>query len=44
MLVATSNVEPSNLYKDGLNRGLFLPFIDMLRAHTDVISLDTTTD
>ena len=44
VLVATSNVEPSNLYKDGLNRGLFLPFIEMLRAHTDVISLDTTTD
>ncbi|MFP5077509.1 cell division protein ZapE [Rhizobium sp. YIM 134829] len=44
VLVATSNVEPGNLYKDGLNRGLFLPFIDMLRAYTDIIPLDTATD
>ncbi|WP_018235872.1 cell division protein ZapE [Ensifer sp. BR816] len=44
VLVATSNVEPSELYRDGLNRGLFLPFIDLLKASTDIISLDTETD
>ncbi|MCB1447429.1 MAG: AFG1 family ATPase [Rhizobiaceae bacterium] len=44
VLVATSNVEPDNLYRDGLNRQLFLPFIDLLRRYTDVVSLDSSTD
>lgn len=44
VLVATSNVEPSELYRDGLNRGLFLPFIDLLKANTEIVSLDTDTD
>ncbi|MBB4065225.1 cell division protein ZapE [Gellertiella hungarica] len=44
ILVATSNVAPDNLYRDGLNRGLFLPFIDILKAHVDVVALDSPTD
>ena len=43
-LVATSNVEPGNLYRDGLNRGLFLPFIALLQRHVDVTTLDSPTD
>jgi cell division protein ZapE len=43
-LVATSNSPPSELYKDGLNRGLFLPFIAMLQRHVDVFHLDIPTD
>jgi len=44
ILVATSNVEPDNLYRDGLNRGLFLPFVALLKRHVDVVSLDSPTD
>jgi cell division protein ZapE len=44
ILVATSNVEPDNLYKEGLNRGLFLPFVDMLKEHVEIVALDSLTD
>ncbi|MBD9497350.1 cell division protein ZapE [Ensifer sp. ENS01] len=44
VLVATSNVAPDDLYRDGLNRGLFLPFVGLLKANVEVISLDTDTD
>lgn len=44
VLIATSNVEPDNLYRDGLNRQLFLPFITLLKANADIVSLDTDTD
>lgn len=44
VLVATSNVAPQNLYRDGLNRQLFLPFIGILERHADVINLDGDTD
>jgi len=44
IVVATSNVEPSKLYTDGLNRQLFLPFIQMLRDRVEILHLDSPTD
>ncbi len=44
VLVATSNVAPDDLYKDGLNRQLFLPFVDLLKARVEVFNLDARTD
>ncbi len=44
VLVATSNAAPDELYKDGLNRQLFLPFVDLLKRHTQVLALDAAKD
>jgi cell division protein ZapE len=44
VVVATSNVEPGDLYRDGLNRALFVPFIDMIRERMEVVRLDSRTD
>ena len=44
VLVATSNRAPDALYEDGLNRALFLPFIDLLKERLDVMALDGPTD
>ena len=44
VVVATSNVAPAELYKDGLNRALFVPFIAMIERHMEVLRLDARTD
>jgi cell division protein ZapE len=44
VVVATSNVAPDDLYKGGLNRALFLPFIAQITEHMDVLRLDARTD
>ncbi|WP_024511426.1 cell division protein ZapE [Bradyrhizobium sp. ARR65] len=44
VVAATSNVAPEDLYKGGLNRALFLPFIAQIEAHMDVLRLDARTD
>jgi len=43
-LVATSNRAPDDLYKDGLNRELFLPFIALLKERLDIVPLNGPTD
>ena len=42
--IMTSNVPPRDLYRDGLQRELFLPFIDWLEAKADVLYLDAPCD
>ena len=44
VVVATSNVAPDNLYSEGLNRSLFLPFIEVLKSRVRVFELDARTD
>jgi cell division protein ZapE len=44
VVVATSNVAPEDLYKGGLNRALFLPFIAQISDHMDVLRLEARTD
>lgn len=44
VIVATSNVAPDDLYKDGLNRALFLPFIALMNERMTVFHLDAPRD
>jgi cell division protein ZapE len=44
VVVTTSNRHPDDLYKEGLNRHLFLPFIAMLKDRLDVLELDSGRD
>ena len=43
-IVATSNVAPDDLYKDGLNRALFLPFVALLKERMTIFHLDGPRD
>ena len=43
-IVTTSNRVPDDLYKDGLNRQLFLPFIELIKERLDVMSLNGPVD
>lgn len=43
-LIATSNVAPDNLYKNGLQREQFIPTIDFIKKYTNVISIPTQID
>ncbi len=44
VVVATSNALPEELYKNGLNRQLFVPFIDLIQSHMDVVELAAVKD
>jgi cell division protein ZapE len=44
VVVTTSNLRPPDLYTDGLNRQLFLPFIHLMEEKLDVVTLDSPTD
>ena len=44
VVVATSNAHPTALYKNGLNRQLFLPFIDLISSRMDIVALDADKD
>jgi cell division protein ZapE len=44
VVVATSNVEPDGLYRDGLNRALFVPFIGLIKARMEVVELTARND
>ena len=43
-LITTSNARPDDLYKEGLQRQRFLPAIELLKQHTDIVNMDGGTD
>lgn len=43
-LVATSNIPPDNLYRNGLQRARFLPAIEQIKMHCDILNVDSGID
>lgn len=43
-LIATSNIPPDELYKNGLQRARFMPTIELLKANADILNVDGGTD
>lgn len=43
-LVTTSNTEPAELYRNGLQRARFLPAIELIRKHMQIVHLDNRID
>ncbi|MDO4223682.1 MAG: cell division protein ZapE [Acinetobacter sp.] len=43
-LVATSNIEPDGLYKNGIHRDRFLPTIDLVKKHCTILNVDAGVD
>jgi cell division protein ZapE len=44
VVVATSNLPPDELYREGLNRALFLPFVALIETRMDIVRLEARTD
>ena len=44
VVVATSNTHPDNLYRNGLQRDRFVPFIEVLKSRIDVLELEAMRD